>query len=43
MRLNMENIQSPSDVVGLVRGVFYGWWLVGISVVLLTVMAVAVF
>ncbi len=36
-------MHSPSDVIGLVRGVFYGWWLVGISVVLLTVMAVAVF
>ena len=25
------------------RGVFYGWWLVGIAVVLLTLMAVSVF
>ena len=27
----------------MLRGVFYGWWLVGISVVLLTLMAVSVF
>ena len=43
MRLPLKKMHSPSDVIGLVRGVFYGWWLVGISVVLLTVMAVAVF
>ena len=27
----------------MVRGVFYGWWLVGIAVVLLTLMALSVF
>lgn len=43
MRFAMERIQSPSDLIGLVRGVYYGWWLVGISAVLLTVMSVAVF
>lgn len=39
----MKEVRSPSDVVGLVRGVFYGWWLVGIAVVMLTLMAVSVF
>jgi len=43
MRLSLKKMHSPSDVIGLARGVFYGWWLVGISVVLLTVMSVAVF
>ena len=33
----------PVDAAGLLRGVFYGWWLVGIAVVLLTLMAVSVF
>lgn len=31
------------DLFYLTRGVFYGWWLVGISVFLLTIMAVSVF
>ena len=39
----MHNIRSPSDAVYMVRGVFYGWWLVGIAVVLLTIMALSVF
>ena len=39
----MDTMRSPSHVVGMVRGVFYGWWLVGIAVVLLTLMAVSVF
>ena len=43
MRIPTHTIRSPSDVVGMVRGVFYGWWLVGIAVVLLTLMAVSVF
>ena len=43
MRIPMHNIRSPSDVVYMVRGVFYGWWLVGIAVVLLTLMALSVF
>lgn len=43
MRIPVDTIRSPSDVVGMVRGVFYGWWLVGISVVLLTLMALSVF
>lgn len=43
MRIPMDTIRSPSDVVGMVRGVFYGWWLVGIAVILLTLMAVSVF
>ena len=43
MRIPVNAVRSPSDVVGLVRGVFYGWWLVGIAVVLLTLMAVSVF
>ncbi|MCI0791600.1 MAG: MFS transporter [Chloroflexi bacterium] len=43
MHLTRKNIQPPWDLVGVVRGVFYGWWLVGISVILLTVMSVAVF
>ena len=43
MRIPVDNIRSPSAVAGIVRGVFYGWWLVGIAVVLLTIMAVSVF
>lgn len=43
MRIPVDTIRSPSDVVGVARGVFYGWWLVGIAVVLLTLMAVSVF
>ncbi len=43
MRISVDTIRSPADVVGMVRGVFYGWWLVGISVVLLTLMALSVF
>ena len=43
MRISVDTIRTPSDVVGMVRGVFYGWWLVGIAVVLLTLMAVSVF
>ena len=43
MRIPMNTIRSPADVVGKVRGVFFGWWLVGIAVVLLTLMAVSVF
>ena len=43
MRIPVDNIRSPSAVAGMVRGVFYGWWLVGIAVVLLTIMAVSVF
>ncbi len=43
MRIPVDTIRSPGDVVSMVRGVFYGWWLVGISVVLLTLMAVSVF
>lgn len=43
MRIPVDTIRSPSDVAGMVRGVFYGWWLVGISVVLLTLMALSVF
>ena len=43
MRIPMDTMRSPSHVVGMVRGVFYGWWLVGIAVVLLTLMAVSVF
>ena len=39
----MSTVRSPSDVVGMARGVFYGWWLVGIAVVLLTLMALSVF
>ncbi len=43
MRISVDTIRSPADVVGMVRGVFYGWWLVGIAVVLLTLMALSVF
>ena len=43
MRIPIDTMRSPSHVVGMVRGVFYGWWLVGIAVVLLTLMAVSVF
>ena len=43
MRISVDTMRSPSHVVGMVRGVFYGWWLVGIAVVLLTLMAVSVF
>ena len=43
MRLSVSKVQSPADVAGILRGVFYGWWLVGIAVVLLTLMAVSVF
>ena len=43
MRIPVNAIRSPSDVLEMTRGVFYGWWLVGISVVLLTLMAVSVF
>ncbi|MCY3544878.1 MAG: MFS transporter [Chloroflexi bacterium] len=43
MRIPVATIRSPADAVGMVRGVFYGWWLVGIAVVLLTLMALCVF
>lgn len=43
MRISVDTIRSPADVVGMVRSVFYGWWLVGIAVVLLTLMALSVF
>lgn len=43
MRLSITKVQSPADVPAILRGVFYGWWLVGIAVVLLTLMAVSVF
>ena len=43
MRIPVDTIRSPADAVHMVRGVFYGWWLVGISVVLLTLMALSVF
>ncbi|MDA1228395.1 MAG: hypothetical protein BZY79_00285 [SAR202 cluster bacterium Casp-Chloro-G4] len=38
MRLNMDNIQSPPDVRGLVKRALYGRWLAGISFVMFTVM-----
>ncbi len=37
------DVRLPTDVPAALRGVFYGWWLVGIAVVLLTLMAVSVF
>ena len=44
MRIRAINrVRTPADAVGMMRGVFYGWWLVGIAVVLLTLMAVSVF
>ena len=43
MRHAKSRVRSPSDAVGLARGVFYGWWLVGITIIMLTVMSVAVF
>ena len=43
VRIPVDDIRSPSDVVRMARGVFYGWWLVGVAVVLLTIMAVSVF
>ena len=43
MRIPVDTIRSPADAVHMVRGIFYGWWLVGISVALLTLMALSVF
>ena len=43
MRIGTVNIETPSDVFRPVRGVFYGWWLVGVAMFMLTLMALTIF
>ena len=43
MRKNVFRTTSARETVAGVRGVFYGWWLVGISSFMLTLMSLTVF
>ena len=39
----VSTLTSPRELVSSVRGVFYGWWLVGIASLMLTLMSLTVF
>ena len=43
MRKNVFRPTSAREAVSGVRGVFYGWWLVGLSSIMLTLMSLTVF
>ena len=43
MRIPTFTSESYTDAVKLARGVFYGWWLVGLSMFMLTLMSLTIF
>jgi MFS family permease len=43
MRIQFGSVRSQEDAVKFLRSVFYGWWLVGVALFMLTLMALTVF